>query len=484
LTAFREDDYLRPSLRRGLTPMMGQLPPAQPELFYEFCLDRHVPADHLLRQIEAVLDLDGLRRHLAPYYSAVGRPSIDPELMIRMLLVGYCFGIRSERRLCEEVHLNLAYRWFCKLGLDGAVPDHSTFSKNRHGRFRESEVFRYVFETVVRSCMAAGLVKGEGFATDASIVRADASRFKAFPGDQIDWTDPKLGTRAVREYLAGLDETEQAEDRDRKMSVVDPAATWTAATVGAAFFGYCTNYLVDVQVGIILGVEASTVNKAGEVEATQRMIEQVEDRFGLKPDRLIGDTNYGSAAMLAWLVDEKGIAPHVPVCDKTERHDGTFSVSDFTWNEVANEYRCPAGQPLRLNWRPYKQPRTHLTKAGTLIYRASKLACAACALKAHCCPNMAARKIARSIHEKARDVARRLATTEAYRQSQHHRKKVEMLFAHLKRILKLDRLRLRGFTGANDEFTLAATAQNLRRLARLSAQPPPDIDGIAAPSFG
>ena len=141
--------------------MMGHRQVEQAALFYEFSLERHVPADHLLRSIDRFVDLGELRRELAPFYSATGRPSVDPELMIRMLIVGYCFGIRSERRLCEEVHLNLAYRWFCRLGLDGEVPDHSTFSKNRHGRFRDSDLLRRLFETVLRRCMDEGLVGGE-----------------------------------------------------------------------------------------------------------------------------------------------------------------------------------------------------------------------------------------------------------------------------------------------------------------------------------
>ena len=143
--------------------MMGARQVDQGALFCEFSLDEHVPADHLLRSIDRFVDLGDVRAHLAPFYSAVGRPSVDPELMIRMLLVGYCFGIRSERRLCEEVHLNLAYRWFCRLGLDGRVPDHSTFSKNRHGRFRDSDLLRHVFEAVVHRCLAEGLVGGDGF---------------------------------------------------------------------------------------------------------------------------------------------------------------------------------------------------------------------------------------------------------------------------------------------------------------------------------
>ena len=156
--------------------MMGRLDDQQPSLFYDFCLENHVPEDHLLRQVAAVLDLSDVRRKLTCFYSAVGRPSLDPELMIRMLLVGYLYGIRSERRLVEEVHLNLAYRWFCGLGLTGQVPDRSSFSKTRHGRFRDSDAFRLVFENVLQTCLRAGLVGGESFATDASVIEADARR--------------------------------------------------------------------------------------------------------------------------------------------------------------------------------------------------------------------------------------------------------------------------------------------------------------------
>src|ERR1700682_3526786 len=169
--------------------MMGQQGEDRAKLFYEFCLEDRVPADHLLRKIDRFLDLTTLRRELAPFYSPIGRPSIDPELMIRILVVGYCFGIRSERRLCEEVNLNLAYRWFCRLGLEDAVPDHSSFSKNRHGRFRESETFRHVFETVLQRCMAEGLVGGEGFAVDASVVKADASRAHRVSGEEFRYVD-------------------------------------------------------------------------------------------------------------------------------------------------------------------------------------------------------------------------------------------------------------------------------------------------------
>jgi len=461
--------------------MMGQQSAAQEQLFYAFSIESHVPSDHLLRRIDRVLDLSDLRRHLAPFYSHTGRPSIDPELMIRMLIVGYCFGIRSERRLCEEVHLNLAYRWFCRLGLELAVPEHSTFSKNRHGRFRDSGTFRWLFDEVLRRCMAAGLVKGEGFAVDASVVAADASGQRSVPGTaSVDWNDERLRTRAVREYLAALDESQASP---KNVSLTDPQARWTCAPSGPAFFAYSTNYLIDVEHGVIVDVEATPSNRSHEVESTKRMIERVEATFSLKPERLIGDMAYGSAPMLAWLVDDKGIEPHVPVCDKSQRTDGTISSSDFVWNEDADEYRCPQGQPLRSQWRAFSKPRGRaITDAGAVIYRSSQHACRDCPLKPRCCPHVPARKIARNIHEEARDVARRINASDEYQQSRKLRKKVEMLFAHLKRILRLDRLRLRGLSGAFDEFTLAATAQNLRRLAKLAGQGPPSEYGLPAPA--
>ena len=187
--------------------MMGESRVDQAALFYEFSLERPVPQDHLLRSIDRFVDLSEVRQELASFYSSTGRPSIDPELLIRMLLVGHCHGVRSERRLCEEVHLNLAYRWFCRLGLEGDVPDHSTFSKNRHGRFRDSDLLRKVFEGVVRRCIAEGLVGGDGFAVDASLIKADANRQRsAGDSEDVDWKELAHTRRSVREYLDTLDE--------------------------------------------------------------------------------------------------------------------------------------------------------------------------------------------------------------------------------------------------------------------------------------
>ena len=451
--------------------MMGRLDGGAEKLFYAFSLEDAVPSDHLLRKIDRFLDFDGLRTHLRLYYSDIGRPSVDPELMVRMLLVGYCFGIRSERRLCEEVHLNLAYRWFCRLGIEDRVPDHSTFSVNRHGRFRESNLFRKLFESTVVRSMAEGLVRGEGFATDASLIRADASRKRSAEGDEdIDWSDPALVSRPVAEYLAAV---ERQNRPPKTISLTDPGARWTSARGGPAYFAWSANYLVDVGAAVIVDVEPTEAIRNAEVDGTKLMIDRTEARFGLKPRRFIGDTAYGTAEMLAWIVEEKGIAPHVPLWEKGERDDGTFGRSDFVFDEASNSYRCPGGKFLKQYRRNFKRQRSGVTKAQTRIYRASQFDCSACDLKPRCCPGQPMRKVSRSVHEAARDVVRRLEGTPAYRQSRNDRKKVEMLFAHLKRIMKLDRLRLRGPSGARDEFLLAATTQNLRKLAKLVPEPGP-----------
>ncbi len=452
--------------------MMGDRKVDQGALFYEFSLERHVPMDHMLRSIDRFVDLDGIRAHVAPFYSPIGRPSIDPELLIRMLLVGYCFGIRSERRLCEEVHLNLGYRWFCRLGLDGDVPDHSTFSKNRHGRFRDSDLLRELFETVVSRCMAEGLVGGEGFAVDASLIKADANRQRSVPGE--DGLPAEAASRAINEYLAVLDDAAFGGATPvvpKFISPADPAARWTAADHGPAYFAYATNYLIDLQHAVIVDVEATTAVRQAEVGAARTMIQRVKSRHDLWPERLAADTAYGSAPMLEWLVHDQGIEPHIAVFDKSRREDGTFSRSDFAYDRVNDRYTCPAGKLLKPRQRAYKAATSNATSDDTIRYRAAKADCDACPLKPRCSPNGPARKVTRSIYEGARDFARDIARTDAYVTSRRERKKVEMLFAHLKRILKLDRLRLRGPCGAKDEFLLAATAQNLRKLAKLIPQP-------------
>ena len=460
--------------------MMGRGSQDQGQLFYSFNLEEVVPDDHLVRAISRVLDLAWVRAELAPHYSPIGRPSVDPVLMIRMLIIGYVFAIRSERALCREVRLNLAYRWFCGLGIEDKIPDHSAFSRARNERFRDSDIFRRVFEHVVGACITAGLVGREGFAVDASLIQADANKHRSIPG--TEWNkdiDPEQARRATKEYLATLDDPAYGAASDvtpKFVSPSDPAAQWTGALRNAAFFAYANNYLIDVKFGIIMDVEASRAIRQAEVGASRTMIERTEARFGIKPEWLAADTAYGSASNLDWLVNQQGIAPHVPVIDKSKREDGTFNREDFTFDKERNVYICPAGKILTTTGR--------LVNDGeTTLYFASVLDCRICPLKARCCPNMPARRVPRSIYEEARDVARALAKTKAFEQSRRDRKKVEMLFAHLKRILRLARLRLRGPSGAQFEFTLAAIAQNLRRLAKLVPRPPP-VTAIDRVAFG
>jgi hypothetical protein len=239
----------------------------------------------------------------------------------------------------------------------------------------------------------------------------------------------------------------------------DPAAQWTGAHKGHAFFAYADNYLIDLKAAVILDVEATRAIRQAEVGAARTMIERTADRFGLNPNRLAADTAYGSAPSLHWLVETKGIAPHVPVFDKSRRDDGTFCRSDFKFDETGNAYTCPAGKRLTT--------RGMVVNDDLVLYRASKFDCTPCPLKSRCCPKEPVRKIPRSIFERSRDVARSLVGTELYERSRRERKKIEMLFAHLKRIIGLRQLRLRGPTGAKDEFLLAATAQNFRKLAKL-----------------
>jgi transposase len=176
--------------------MMGRLKRDKGQFFYSFRLDEAVPGDHPVRQIAAVLDLSWVHSELAPFYPNLGRPSIDPELMIRMLIIGYAFAIRSERALCRDLQVNLAYRRFCGLSIEDKAPDHSAFSRARHERFRESDVFRRVFERVVQACIAAGLVSGEGFAVDANLIVADDNKQRSIPG--TEWKKTCAGETAGR----------------------------------------------------------------------------------------------------------------------------------------------------------------------------------------------------------------------------------------------------------------------------------------------
>ena len=313
----------------------------------------------------------------------------------------------------------------------------------------------------------AGLVGGEGFAVDASVIEADASRFGRVEGAEIDWTDEQRARRPVDEYLQALDGEHSPTNPERKpkaLSPTDPSAAWTSRGRNKVMFGYSLNYLIDMENAVIVDVEATPTRISKEVEATETMIERTSETFDLKPGRIAGDVAYGTGKMLGWLM-RQGIEPHIPVWDKGKRDDGSLSRDDFAFDKDSDIYVCPEGKTLKTTGKVHD--------GKTLLYRSSKHDCDPCPLKLKCCPLTPSRKVPRDINEAARDHARSLGGSEAYNQSARDRKKIERLFGEAKRNMAMTRLRLRGLTGAKDEFLLTATVQNLKRLVKLASRPPP-----------
>ena len=434
----------------------------QEALFYEIRLEERVPSDHLLRRLDAILDLSFVHEAMAKHYSAIGRPSVDPALMIRMLLVGYLFGVRSERRLCEEVDLNLAYRWFCRLGLDGRVPDHSTFTKNRHGRFRDSQIMRELFERVVEQCLAAGLASARHVAVDGSHMQADASAVRSVAtGSDLPTDDP---TRAVREYLADLDDAVPdlegvRRSKPKRLSATDPAAALSAKH-GPARFAYGLNAMLDTGSDIVLDVQAAPERYADEPKAARSMIERFEARHGTRPGVLTGDKGFGSGPFLAW-VEDRGIEAHVPIIDRTEQAKDRLPRSAFKYDEEADRYVCPHGKILE---------RTE-QRDGIIRYRSRQRDCTACPLKVRCTTGKL-RSLTRSVHEVVRERVKAREGSEAFERSMKLRRRIERLFGAIKHNDGLRRLRLRGLRGADEQFLLAATARNLKRMVSLLAPLP------------
>ena len=319
----------------------------------------------------------------------------------------------------------------------------------------------------MRACMDAGLVKGEGFAVGASVMEADATRYHGKAPNEIDWSLPELQTLAAAEFLAGLDDEDPDANRTipKVISPVDPCSAWTAKANKRVQFGYGLNYLIDIEHAVIVDVEATPARTYDEVAATKPMLERTEKIFGLKPERLIADTAYGTGKFLAWILGKR-IVPHIPVRDFSQRDDGTFSRSDFKFDKDRNIYVCPAGRLLKTTGR--------ILSGYMLRYTASTYACGPCPLKSKCCPNTPQRIVPRDVNEDARDHARALMGTPEFVKSRDERKKVEMRFAHLKTHHRFERMRLRGLSGARDEFHLAAIVQNLKTLANHIWRPPPD----------
>ena len=445
----------------GLLLMMGHQSRSE-TLFYYFRLEDQVPENHLLRLIDHHVNFEFIRAQLKDSYSETGRPSIDPELLLRMLLVGYLYGVTSERKLVEELRMHLAWRWFTGFGFDQEIPHHSTFSKNRHGRFQESNLFQGIFEEIVARCVEAGLVRGEHMSVDGSFIQANADHHSRVSPEQL----PEIAkvNHTVREYLVELERENPVEPpvpQQEKVSTTDPDSTY-ATKGGPARLGYYDNYLVDNTSCVIVGVQATPARLSQESVAARDMIERYRERYGYLPQTLGADTTYGNGELLRWL-DERGIAAYIRVKENPNGPSGLYGIDKFTYVPEENGYICPEGKLLKyvgINARN----RTH-------VYYSTVKGCRECSQKNRCTRGKY-RTLAIHTCEPARQRAYARAQTPAFAISQRARRKVEALFAELKNYIGLRRLRLRRMRFVREQFYLAATAQNLKRLVRFLTRRP------------
>jgi len=451
------------SIAGGLLIMMGQHVRSE-SLFYYFKLDDYIPKNHLLRLIDEHVSFAFVRERLRDSYSDTGRPSIDPELLLRILLIGYLYGITSERKLVEELRMHLAWRWFTGLGFDQEIPHHSTFSKNRHGRFQESKLFEQLFEHIVKQCLEVGLVRGDNLSVDGSFVEANAAKQSRIPREQLG--EAAQVKQTLRQYLSELEEQNPVEEpvhEQDQVSTTDPDSTYATKGGTPARLGYYDNYLVDNNSCVIVGVQATAARMSQETVAAEQMLARFALWQGREPDSLAADTTYGNGEFLQWLAD-RSITAYMRTRDSIHRKNSPFyGPEQFTYQPESNSYRCPAGQQLNYGGRSDRNR--------TYIYIGTRKRCGACAQRPQC-TSAAFRCLAIHMHEAVRQQARERATTPEFAQAQRQRKKVEALFAELKNRIGLRRLRLRRLKFVREQFFLAAAAQNLKRLVRFLSQVP------------
>src|SRR5215813_4472710 len=451
------------SILGGLLIMMGHHARSE-ALFYYFRLDDQVPENHLLRLIDKHISFEFVRKQLKDSYSETGRPSIDPELLLRILLIGYLYGITSERKLVEELRMHLAWRWFTGLSFDQEIPHHSTFSKNRHGRFQQPKLFEQLFEQIVRQCVEVGLVQGAHLSVDGSFVEANAAKESRIPREQLAAAAEVHHT--VRQYLKEVEEQnpqEEAIPQQDQVSTTDPDSTYATKGGTPARLGYYDNYLVDNHSCVIVGVQATAARMSQETVAAQEMITRFAHWQGREAESVTADTTYGNGEFLQWLA-ERNITPYMRTRDSVHRKNSPFYGPDrFTYQPESNSYLCPAGKQLNYGGRSLRNRSN--------VYIGTRKRCGECALRPQC-TSAAFRGLIIHQNEPARQRARELVNTPEFAQAQRRRKKVEALFAELKNQIGLRRLRLRRLRFVREQFYLAATVQNLKRLVRfLSSKP-------------
>ncbi|MGO9433869.1 MAG: transposase [Terracidiphilus sp.] len=447
----------------GLLIMMGQHARSE-SLFYYFKLDDYIPKNHLLRLIDEHISFAFVRERLKDSYSDTGRPSIDPELLLRILLIGYLYGITSERKLVEELRMHLAWRWFTGLGFEEEVPHHSTFSKNRHGRFVESQLFEQLFELIVKQCLEVGLVRGDNLSVDGSFVEANAAKQSRIPREQL--AEAAQVKQTLRQYLVELEEQNPVEEpvhEQEQVSTTDPDSTYATKGGTPARLGYYDNYLVDNASCVIVGVQGTAARMSQETVAAEDMLTRFAQWQGRGPTSIAADATYGNGEFLQWLM-ERDITPYMRTRDSIHRKNSPFySPEQFTYQPESNSYLCPAGQQLNYGGRSARNR--------TYIYIGTRKRCGPCSQRPQC-TSAAFRCLAIHMHEPARQRARELVNTPEFANAQRQRKKVEALFAELKNQIGLRRLRLRRIKFIREQFFLAAAAQNIKRLVRFLSQAP------------
>ena len=444
------------------------------EVFCYFRLDSLIPDDHILRLIDRHVDFSFVRERARRLYSEKGRPSVDPEVMVRMLLVGYLFGISSERRLCEEVAMHVGYRWFCGLNMSSRVPDHSTFSKNRHGRFAGSGIWEEIFDETVRRCIGAGLVRGSHVTADGTLVNADAS---------IKSMQPIVVEMKPGEYIAKLDEEEKPggggprggkedpdggrEDEfknkgerisnDTHRSASDPDSRLARKGANSdTKLRYQVSYVMDNSSRVILDASVSgQCGRGAEMELAAAGLERIKWKYKLHPRTLGADKGYAAGQFIADMY-AAGITPHVPVWDTRSEHDtGIYSIEKFRFDKQNDCFICPQGKTLKHHGHNHKQ----------IIYRASTKDCGPCPVKEQCTRDRS-RSVSFHIHHKHIEAVKREMKTRGYRQSQRKRKKIEELFGEAKELMGLRRMKFRLTKFVIEQALLTAAAQNIKRLVK------------------
>jgi transposase len=416
--------------------MMGQQTRKE-SLFYYFRLEDQIPEDHLLRLIDQHIDLSFVRKRVKSLYSATGRPSIDPEVLLRLLLVGYLYGITSERRLLEEVRmhlLSLVHTAGLRAGDSGSL---DVFQESAR-TLSPVGVFREVFEEIVRRCMVAGLVEGKNLAVDGTMVGTNASRQSRVPRERL--REAAQVSRTALEYLVELEEANPVSDAVM-VSTSDPDAVLTRKGGGTAVMAYYDNYLIDTASRVILGVEATPALFHQETVAARRTLERVE-KLGIQSESVGADKEYGSGEFLEWLL-KRGVQPHIPVIDRRHQTGGRFTRDQFRYEPAEDAYYCPEGKRLRYRGK-------HRSMHGS-SYCSTAAKCHGCPQKERCTP-AAYRKLFVHWYEPARQVVRDLVGTPAYEHSRRARYKIEALFAELKQRI-LGRVRLHRLWNVGEQGT-------------------------------